>query len=336
MKWLAWILVPIALGFVVWLLLSAEWESITKPPHAYRTAAVMEAIPVETPVHLLFTGDAMFDRGIALYVEKNGIDSLFVDVKDVFARQDGVIVNLEGVITTNASVSIPNHANLRFTFAPDYLQILKDIGVLAVSLSNNHTDDFGDSGLIETRKFLSNAGIAYFGAPDNADGLSTSLKLKNQTVCLVGYEGFIRSDVAPLVAEILRIRDGCDFLAATMHAGEEYQLTPTLFQQHAARAFIDAGADIVIGTHPHVVQPLEIYKGKPIFYSLGNFMFDQDFSWETEHGIAVAVSIGNASTSVSIIPTAIRYGRASLTDSGIDAERTMGRLGTTTPAFEIR
>lgn len=327
---------PIALGFVAWLLLSAEWQSVTRPPHNFQTASVANSIPNEAPIRLLFIGDVMFDRGIALYAEKNGIDSLFAGVSELFKTEDAVIANLEGTVTTKASVSIPDHTQLRFTFAPDYSQILKNIGVTAVSLSNNHTDDFGDSGLIETRKFLSNVGIAYFGAPDNADGLSTMITVKNKQVCFVGYEGFIHPDTTPIAAEIKRIRPTCYFLVATMHAGEEYQATFTTLQQNAAHAFIDAGADMVIGTHPHVVQPLEIYKGKPIFYSLGNFMFDQDFSWETEHGIAVEAVIGSASTSVSIVPTTIKFGRATLTGEGPDAVRTFERLGTTTKSFEIR
>jgi poly-gamma-glutamate synthesis protein (capsule biosynthesis protein) len=91
-----------------------------------------------------------------------------------------------------------------------------------------------------------------------------------------------------------------------MHAGVEYDPGYTLEQQAAAHAFIDAGADVVIGTHPHVVEPLEIYNGKPIFYSLGNFLFDQDFSFATTHGLAVNLVWTNGKTSYQLIPIVIK------------------------------
>jgi poly-gamma-glutamate synthesis protein (capsule biosynthesis protein) len=89
------------------------------------------------------------------------------------------------------------------------------------------------------------------------------------------------------------------------HWGVEYEHTPTTQQQREAHAFIDAGADLVVGAHPHVVQSTEVYKDKAIFYSLGNFMFDQNFSWAVQHGLAIAVDFYKAKTEVTLTPVSI-------------------------------
>jgi poly-gamma-glutamate capsule biosynthesis protein CapA/YwtB (metallophosphatase superfamily) len=110
-----------------------------------------------------------------------------------------------------------------------------------------------------------------------------------------------------------------------MHAGIEYSSTYSKSQQRIAHASINAGADLVIGTHPHVVQPLEIYKNKAIFYSLGNFMFDQNFSFETTHGLAVRLTWGDNTTTYSLIPTTIAHQEASIASSS-DAAKTLRSL----------
>ena len=89
------------------------------------------------------------------------------------------------------------------------------------------------------------------------------------------------------------------------HWGNEYQLVPTERQIKLAHSFIDAGADLIIGSHPHVVEPVEIYNNKAIFYSLGNFIFDQKLSYWTEHGLALNVEWDNAKTLFTLTPTTI-------------------------------
>ncbi len=291
---------------------------LTHLPGPVATLARVESMAAEDP-HILFTGDVMLDRTIATHAARVGDDALFAGVSELFASEDAVVINLEGTITSSSSVSILDHSILRFTFDPHFAKYLSSIGVTAVSLSNNHTDDYGAEGLAETKNYLADAGIADFGSPTNTDDLSNELEVKGKRVCLVGYEEFVNPGVAPIIAELIRLRPSCDFLVATMHAGVEYQASSTAHQQEVAHAFIESGADAVIGTHPHVVEPLEIYLGRPIFYSLGNFLFDQDFSLATIRGLAVEVVWGSAATTYRLVPITTRSQEASVSDDTLAA-----------------
>ncbi|MFZ1987429.1 MAG: CapA family protein [Minisyncoccia bacterium] len=318
---LLFLAVGVALFFLAVVPSNTEVSRLALVPEA------ADARSVDTkPIQILFTGDVMLDRGVAAHAIQKGDDSIILGVQELFSSVDAVVINIEGTITTNPSVAMPNHDDLRFTFDPRFAAWLKDIGVTVVSLSNNHTDDFGMAGLEETKILLRSVGIAYFGSPFNDSDLSTKITVQNKTLCFVGYEGFISTDPAPIAAEIARLRPECAFLAATMHAGEEYQPTYTTLQQTAAHAFIDAGADVVIGTHPHVVEPLEIYKDKAIFYSLGNFIFDQDFSFATEHGIAVRATWEDEKTQYVLIPITIQGSEVKVTHDEETAKRTLTSL----------
>jgi len=277
------------------------------------------------PVRILFVGDIMLDRNVALHAKSFGDESLIAQVEPMFSAADATVANLEGTITTSPSVSIPDNSRLQFTFDPHFAGFLKNIGITAVSLSNNHTFDFGESGYEATKNFLAQAGVRSFGSLHNDDELSATIALYGNNLCLVGYEGFVALDPAPFVAEITRIRSACDIVAVTMHAGEEYFPGYTSQQQNVAHAFIDAGADVVIGTHPHVVEPLEIYKNKAIFYSLGNFIFDQNFSFETTHGLAVKMERSDSKTRYALIPITIQNEEVSFSGA-VDSSKTLSAL----------
>lgn len=291
------------------------------------------ALAASEPLTLLFVGDVMLDRAVASHAKAKGDHALFAGVADLFSGVDHVVANLEGTITTYPSVAVPNSEDLRFTFDPHFATLLKTLGITIVSLSNNHTDDFGKEGYAQTKRYLSEVGVSFFGSSDNTE-LSRQIQVRGRNTCFVGYEGFINASTTPVVREIQRLRPLCAFVITTMHDGAEYQATSTAHQQNAAHAFVDAGADVVIGTHPHVVQPIEIYKGKAIFYSLGNFMFDQDFSFATTHGIAVRAEFDTDTTHFSLIPTTIKGQEVSRTE-GDDALKTLSRLIDRALPFQI-
>lgn len=278
------------------------------------------------PVEILFLGDLMIDRGVASHAETHGDASLLAGVENLFAGMDSIVANLEGTITNYPSVARPHHTDLRFTFDPRFAPYLKQAGITVVSLSNNHTDDFGADGYAQTKRHLDAAGIVSFGSPANDRDISTHIVVGDTRVCFVGYQGFVNTDPAPIADEIRRIRSECDVMAATMHAGEEYERSYTPLQQRAAYAFIDAGADVVIGTHPHIVTPLEMYKGKAIFYSLGNFLFDQHFSWATTHGLAVRMTLMGEEIRYTLIPTMSVNSEAAVTTNEVDIARTLEAL----------
>ncbi len=243
-------------------------------------------------ISLLFVGDMMFDRGVARHAEKYGADSLLRGMGDILRGNDAVIGNLEGTITTETPVAKSGGSVLRFTFNPAFAGALKAEGFTAFSLANNHSLDFYNEGFEETKKFLDENGLLYFGSANNDSGLSANFTSHGKKICLVGYHDLYTFDPKPAVSEIEKIRPECDFVVLFAHWGEEYKQKQSPRQVALAHGFIDAGADLVIGAHPHVVEPVEIYKNKAIFYSLGNFIFDQGLSFWTEHGLAVRVELG--------------------------------------------
>ena len=285
---------------------------------AFRAEAVdvvIDAIPAlaPEPVTIIFTGDVMFDRGVRRHAAAYGDDSLFAGIKETLIDSDAVVVNLETTLTDKPSVASKDSSRLEFTSDPRFADLLASLNVDVATLSNNHTDDFGRDGLLETKTHLALANIGYHGSPHNIDTeFSVETNIGRIRACFVGYQGFIAPDPSPVAKEIMRLSPRCDYLVATMHAGDEYVYLANAVQTRAARAFIDAGADVVIGTHPHVVQPLEIYQGKPIFYSLGNFMFDQDFSWETTHALLVRASVGEDEVRYEVIPVSVIKAEAAL------------------------
>jgi poly-gamma-glutamate synthesis protein (capsule biosynthesis protein) len=271
--------------------------------------------PIATSIiHLLFVGDLMFDRAVAEHAQKFGIDSLFTNIDRLFLGTHAVIGNLEGTITNEQSLSIENNSILRFTFNPIFAGLLKKNAFTTVSLANNHALDFGKSGYVQTEENLQAAGIVPFGSPFNNENISTKITADGKTICFIGYHDLFTSDPTSAFQEIKNIRPACSYITLFAHWGVEYVSTATDRQRMLAHQFIDAGADLVIGSHPHVVETVEVYKNKAIFYSLGNFMFDQSFSFGTEHGLAVNVEWNGAQTQFTLVPTTLRHAEVSVAD----------------------
>jgi poly-gamma-glutamate synthesis protein (capsule biosynthesis protein) len=284
--------------FVATPLASAEVKSITQP------------------LKIMFVGDIMLDRSVAAHAYAVGDGALFKGVEKLFVGSDVLIGNLEGTITTNQSISQADHSILRFTFDPHFANLLSQVGFTAVSLANNHALDFGRQGYDSTVNFLDKAGITAFGSPLNDSHILSILTLKGEEICLLGYHSLFDPTYRVLVEAIQGIRLSCDHIIVMAHWGEEYHHEPVAQQRESAHAFIDAGADVVIGGHPHVVEPLEIYNNHAIFYSLGNFIFDQGFSAEVKRGVAVGIEFTKDTTAYSLTPVTT-FQEASLATSTV-------------------
>jgi len=255
-------------------------------------------IPVyQQNVKLLFLGDIMLDRGIRYYANKNGgYDYVFEKVKPVFENYDLVVPNLEGPITNNNSVSITTKAgdpnNFYFTFDPIIAQTLFDQNIKLVNLGNNHILNFYSKGLVSTKDYLDKAGVDYFGVPD--DKRSAFKEIKGVKIAFIGYNEFYgksETNKEEVISEIKKYKSEADIIAVFCHWGIEYVKTPNKNQVDLAHNFVDAGADLIIGGHPHVIQTIEEYNGKKIYYSLGNFIFDMYFTEDVRNGMGVEVSI---------------------------------------------
>ena len=256
-------------------------------------------------IYLIFVGDIMLDRGILTHIEKNGFDSVFDQAKNFLSDADAVIANLEGTVSKNDWISVKNNKILRFTFKPEYVNRLKDFNIDIVSLANNHSLDFGLLGYKQTKNFLASSSIEFFGSARNNDNILLQKKIKNKIICFIGYHDLFVQNPEIINTEISAVRNSCYKIIVFTHWGNEYWNEASNRQKELGRQFIDSGADIVIGSHPHVVEPFEMYKNGAIFYSLGNFIFDQNLSYYTEHGIALSIIFDDKKTSFKITPTEI-------------------------------
>ncbi len=250
---------------------------------------------VKQDTRILFVGDMMFDRTVRKATEEKGFGHTLSCVNQFLSGFDGVFANLEGPITAEPSVSINalpgEDGNTVFTFPTTTAKLLKDSNITAVSLANNHIFDFGRDGVKSTKQYLQNAGVSYFGDPLTDEHKVTYLTHGGYKIAIVGYNAFLGVDTVQDISRLIEeARSYVDYVFVFPHWGEEY-VSATELQKITARAFIDAGADVVIGAHPHVIQEIEEYKGKKIYYSLGNFVFDQYFSPEVMRGLGVEVNI---------------------------------------------
>ncbi len=239
---------------------------------------------------MMFFGDLMLDRDVYLQAKKtNDFELHFANLARFLKGINLTVVNLEGPITNYPSQSI-NDNSTRFTFSPEYLDSLaKYFDVF--NLANNHTRDFGKTGFEQTQNYLNEKDLVSFGETANQGNLSDIVEVNGLKIAFVGYNDLINPDPKKIVQVIKSLKTRTDFIVIYTHWDREYHEEPMQATRDKAHKFIDAGADLIIGSHPHVVQPIEKYKNKYIFYSLGNFVFDQYFSPETMKGLAVGVNL---------------------------------------------
>jgi len=246
---------------------------------------------------ILLVGDLMFDRGIRYYAKINsGNYFIFDKISPTLLENDLVVANLEGPITDNKSVSAGTAAgsadNYFFTFDPSLATTLFKENIKIVDLGNNHILNFGREGLASTKNYLDKAGVGYFGAPDYPK--STSTEINGIKVTFISYNEFSAlggAEQQSTVEEIQKVKQFSDIIIVYSHWGEEYSDLPTDAMKSLAHQFIDVGADLVVGSHPHVIEPMETYNGKRIYYSLGNFIFDQYFNEDVRNGLGIVVKI---------------------------------------------
>ncbi len=245
---------------------------------------------------LMFGGDMMFDRYIRIRSDKMGKEGVFEVVRAKLLAADMVVANLEGPITSNRSKSAGSVAgearNYVFTFDPAWAKVLAGENIRLVNIGNNHILNFGESGLVETRRLLWDAGVKFFGDPMDESFRAYVASLCGKRVGFVSFNQFYEDAERRTLADIDRLLPAVDTLFVYTHWGVEY-VPATAEEKRLAHLFVDRGADAVIGSHPHIVQEHETYRGKTIYYSLGNFVFDQYFSPETTHGLLVEVSVAS-------------------------------------------
>jgi poly-gamma-glutamate capsule biosynthesis protein CapA/YwtB (metallophosphatase superfamily) len=264
----------------------------------------MAPLMSETPrATILFGGDMMFDRSVRTVMDEQGGDFIFSCTDALLSRTDLVVANLEGPVTSNPSVSVGTdpggEGNYTFTFPTSTATLLARHNIKLVNIGNNHIMNFGHEGLLETKRLLDSAGVGHFGDPDLLeDERVERMTLRGVPLSFVNWSDWtpVGNPAAsngaglldPTIEQIRRESESGRIVVVYAHWGEEYAPPPERVKR-LARQFVDAGADIVIGSHPHIVQEHELYSGKHIYYSLGNFVFDQYWSEEVRRGLLLRV-----------------------------------------------
>jgi len=267
-------------------------------------------------ITIILVGDVMLDRGVEYMIGKYGEGDFrfpFLKIADELKGAKLLFGNLEGPISDKG---IKVGSIYSFRAKPEAIEGLTFAGFNLISLANNHALDYGREALEDTFLRLKTAGIDYVGAGFNegeAYGGRTPIikEIEGTKIGFLAYTNLgpeswkatsensgiawvSEKDMEKVKESIKSAKERVDILIVSLHAGEEYAAEPTQFQIEFSKAAIDAGADLVIGHHPHVVQKSEKYKDKWIFYSLGNFVFDQGFSEETMRSEIIEVLIAES------------------------------------------
>ncbi|HLD19876.1 MAG TPA: CapA family protein, partial [Patescibacteria group bacterium] len=283
---------------------------------------------IAQPVSVFIFGDMMLGRHVESGVTRNDLSGLF---KNIIGEVNGepprppaggtpppkggdvpalvrlsmyhvVIANLEGpVVQTRA----PKFKEIQFGFDPVVVPQLKSWGFDAFSLANNHALDQHYAGLEETKKHIEGNGLVWFGDQvKESDEYVKFIERAEKKIALIGFNTTDNPfSIEEMKSVVKKAKEQAHIVIVMMHWGTEYQyLGFSPQQQEIAHALADSGADIVIGSHPHVVQPMEVYHGVPIFYSLGNFIFDQYFSQYTQEGLALGLVIDEQTIQIHFFP----------------------------------
>lgn len=267
---------------------SAEAESDSQGENS---SGSLEMIETSEPFTMFFSGDIMLKDTTLYNYDSQGVSGVLSD--DLIAEMqnaDLCMINQEfpfGVGGTQAP-------DKQYTFKvdPKYTSVFLDMGVDIVSLANNHTLDFGQDVLSQTFVALDEAGIAYVGAGETIErakawetydikGTKVAVLSASRVIPVVDWNiynaqpgVFCTYDPNPLIEQIALAEEEHDLTVVYVHWGVEREPYPEEYQRTMAQQYIDAGADLVIGSHPHVIQGVEYYKDVPIVYSLGNYIFN--------------------------------------------------------------
>jgi Bacterial capsule synthesis protein PGA_cap len=298
--------------------------------------------PRDADHRLLFTGDILLSRQVSVEIDRtNG--SPLDSVASLFAKADWVAGNFEGAVGSAAECLVPRGAPC-FASLDTAPALLARAGFDAVSLENNHAGDVGTSGRRRTRDALRSAGILGLDFARSP----AFVRLGNETMAMItvsverAADGQVQTIPSVDLAQKLRLaRMLANLVVVSIHWGNELQDWPSAGQQVAAEWLVDHGADLVVGHHPHVVQRPDCIHGRPVFFSLGNHVFDQKYP-ETKEGLIADCTIRDRRLRCGGIRTHARHGSAMPIVVGTANETPLSgctvRLGAapTVSGFELR
>ena len=297
-------------------------------------------------------GDVMLAGRWAAAIRKNGYDSPFRGVAAELKTGDITIANLESPIA-RGGVEFSGK-KFRFRAEPELAGALKESGINLVTLANNHTMDFGGQALMETIKNLESAGIGRVGAGKNLDEARkmTLYTIKGKKIAFLGYSltrpveffaGRSRPGTAPgfekiFVEDIRRARQEADHVIVSFHWGTEGRSEIQPYQRTVAHKAIDAGADVILGHHPHVLHGIERYKTGIVLYSLGNFTFASKGK-SADAGLMVRLRFGVGKREAELLPLDLLHRRVGFQPQPVTGKQAAGiieRLNTLSNPLKTR
>ncbi|MFH1712329.1 MAG: AmmeMemoRadiSam system protein B [Patescibacteria group bacterium] len=272
-----------------------------------------ELVEKYRPVSMLFVGDMMFGRYVETLMRTHGNDYPFENIFRFLKGVDILHGNHEGPVVYS-HYQTPNNST-SFSFSEDKAATLKTYGFDVVTLANNHTLDRGQQGWLDSQEILSKYGIGNHGHTyEVGDEYIYETQIGDQEFEFLSYNTtFPWIDKAAAVEQVRRRATESEaMIIVSVHWGAEYKSVSNSYQQTFAHDLIDAGADVIIAHHPHVTQEIEEYNGKLIFYSLGNFIFDQYFSVNTQESYALGMEVGEDQIVYRIFPLQSRMSQPQL------------------------
>ena len=281
-------------------------------------SALLFAQPRE--IRMIFVGDIMLSRSIGrIMAERDDYRFPFASTTNLTLPADVAFANLENPISEGG---IHSGSIYSFRANPRAVEGLRFAGFDVVSVANNHIWDYGKQAFLDTLSHLREGGIVAVGGGETFEEAHTPkvMNVRGTRIAFLAYTNLIspflgRASSTPAVArfndevlqtDIQKAKAVADFIVVSFHWGDEYETAHNKEQERVAKLVIDAGAQLVVGHHPHVVQEIEAYRGGYILYSLGNFIFDQNFSEDTKRGLLVEVKIKDDKI-LSVTPTSIAF-----------------------------
>lgn len=301
---------------------TAAGQNLNEENGQYATEQTSETEDSAQAVSMIFTGDVLIAYSFVPNYDSAGISGVL---------GDGILTELKGADITMVNEEFPFTSrgtaaeDKQYTFRadPSYVSALQEMGVDIVTIANNHTLDYGKEGLTDTFSTLDKASILYAGAGESAErakavqtievnGRKIGFLAASRVIPVESWNVdnstpgiFTTYDGTALCDAVTEAKKTCDYVVVFVHWGIENEEYPQDYQRSLAKQYIDAGADLVIGSHPHCLQGIEYYKGKPIYYSLGNFIFRA----EMERSMAVKVTLEpNGQVECRLLPVAAQGG----------------------------
>jgi poly-gamma-glutamate synthesis protein (capsule biosynthesis protein) len=289
-------------------------ESIFQKDHSWTAT-----ISAQNKITILATGDFIPARSVNFQtIKNNDFTWAWQNVSDFLKTSDLTIINLESPLLKDCPVT---NEGMIFCGNAEHIKGLLSADIDIANIANNHYGNHGQEGIDESNQILTDAGIGISGGEN-----IFYQKIKDKTIAFLGYNeiehyhktlGEINED--QIERDIKEAKNAADMIIVSYHWGSEYQTQPEKYRIDLAHKTIDWGADLIIGNHPHWIQPVEIYKDKIITYAHGNFIFDQEWSEETKRGVVGKYTfLGNQIIDTEFIPVFIHdYGQVDIANNSL-------------------